>query len=110
MSWLLKEATVLSSAIVIQPKHHFSPWIRRGYLEQDQALILLDHHFVTSLLLPRKVILVKCDSDLHVVGLSQLKPNRLGGASLKPIAWVLIPDRVVAHVDLHVGDQLEIRN
>lgn len=109
MSWLLKAGIVLSSAQVVAPGNHDIPRVRRSYLDQNQSVILTDRHFVTTLTLHDDIVLVKCAPDLVVGSLAWLKPNRIGGLSIKPVTFVLIPRRLIAHIEIGVGDQLEIR-
>ncbi len=110
MSWLLKDATVLSSALILGSGMHSWPLARRKLFEQEQALILNQHRFITSFFLRNDSLLMKCDESMVVVSLSRLKPNRIGGVSFKTACWVLIPSQIAGHVEVHIGDQLEIKN
>ena len=110
MSWLLKDATVLSSAVVIPPERHLAPWSEiRRMDDEDQSVVMMKRHLVHSLFCRTPVVIAVCDPQLFVVALRSLRPNRFGGLVLKSGAIVMVPARIVSNFDLHVGDQLEIK-
>ena len=109
MSWLLKDETVLSSAVIFSKRSGIRAYVRAIQNHSQESVVLLRHHFVHSLLAKENVVVVVCNSANVVTGLRSLKPNRIGGLVLHSGAIIIIPARTMSHIDLHVGDQLEIR-
>ena len=109
MSWLLKDANVLSSAVVFTPKVRAWPWVRAAVLTHEQSAVLEGRHLLHSFLVHGKVLVVVCDKDMNVTSLRSLAPNRIGGLSFHAGTIVMIPVRVSANFDIHVGDKLELR-
>ncbi|MDA8102051.1 MAG: hypothetical protein M0Z34_03690 [Nitrospiraceae bacterium] len=109
MSWLLKDANVLSSAVVFTPKARAWPWERGSVLTREQSVVLQGRHLLHSFLSGEKVLVVVCDKEMNVTSLRSLAPNRIGGLTFRSGAIVMIPARVSANFDIHVGDKLELR-
>ena len=109
MSWLLKDANVLSSAVVFTPKARAWPWKRAAVLAREQAVVLEARHLLHSFLAREKVLVVVCDKEMKVTSLRSLAPNRIGGLTFRSGVIVLFPVRVSANFDIHVGDKLELR-
>ena len=109
MSWLLKDANVLSSAVVFTSKSRAWPWKRAAVLAREQSVVLEGRHLLHSFLAHEKVLVVVCDKEMNVTSLRSLAPNRIGGFALHSGAIVVMPVRVSANFDIHVGDKLELR-
>ncbi len=109
MSWLLKDATVLSSAVVVPREKHLAPWSQVRTMTADQSIVMMNRHIAHSFFARSPVVVAICDREMVVVAMRSLSPNRFGGFALRSEAIVIVPTRLVSHFDLHVGDKLEIR-
>ena len=109
MSWLLKEATVLSSVVVVPKRHWTLPWAPGRRVDMEISLVLQGRRWVQSIFANSERLVAVCDPDMVVSSIYRLKPNRVHLLSLRARPVVVMEARVGATCDLHVGDKLEIR-
>ncbi|CAG4926653.1 hypothetical protein AXFE_28460 [Acidithrix ferrooxidans] len=110
MGWLLKDAQVLASALIFDSTKKVNATLRSSTLDKDEVVIVRGRTFINSFFHSGDVLLVRSDGDLKVNSIRRLKRNRIGIPVLGDTLTFYIPIRIAAKLDIHIGDQLEIRD
>lgn len=108
MAWLLRDENVLASLEIAGSFHaRFRGLMGRKSFEG--ALLIVPAKSVHTFFMRFPIDVVFLDKDQHVVGVTSMRPWRLGIPRLKAHAVVEAPAGAVSRWNIAVGDELEIR-